>query len=186
MTDARASFPPLLASATDARHFAEEALGEWHLDGIRDEVRLLVSELVINAVLHAGTPVDVTLSSEGGRLRVEVSDGSTAQPVVRQPNPTSPTGRGLQILANLSDDWGVEVRDHGEHEGKTVWFELLVPSASPPGATSAHAGSDGAGRRRVDGSGARRLRAVGGSASRPTRASSALDDRAGDAEEPGR
>ena len=123
--EARASFPPELASATQARHFAEQVLDRWGMADVRETVRLLVSELVINAVLHAGTEVTLSLRSGTEGLLVEVADGSTSTPVVRVPSATTPTGRGLQILQTLSDDWGVDVAS----DGKTVWFTLV--SASP-------------------------------------------------------
>jgi anti-sigma regulatory factor (Ser/Thr protein kinase) len=140
VTDARGSFAPSLASATGARRFTEQVLDGWHLDDVRDVVRLLVSELVINAVLHARTAITLCLHHESGRLRVEVSDGSTMPPVLHTPGPTAPTGRGLQIVASLSDEWGVDV----QREGKTVWF--VVRSGPGPGAGGAEeAGADLAG-----------------------------------------
>jgi anti-sigma regulatory factor (Ser/Thr protein kinase) len=138
VTDARGSFAPSLASATGARRFTEQVLDGWHLDDVRDVVRLLVSELVINAVLHARTAITLCLHHESGWLRVEVSDGSTMPPVLHTPGPTAPTGRGLQIVASLSDEWGVDV----QREGKTVWFVVR----SGPGAGGAEeAGADLAG-----------------------------------------
>ncbi|HEY6533251.1 MAG TPA: ATP-binding protein [Acidimicrobiales bacterium] len=135
MTDARASFPPTLTSATDARHFAERVLDRWGLEDLRDTVRLLVSELVINAVLHAGTTITLCLRLDPDRLLVEVTDGSTSPPVLRVPGPSAPTGRGLQILASLSDEWGVDSLP----VGKTVWFAL----ASTPVAGRGDRGSLG-------------------------------------------
>ncbi len=93
-----------------------------------DRARLLVSELVINAVTHAGTECELTLRSDGRSLRVEVSDHSHDLPHVRDHLPQAISGRGLRIVAELADEWGVDQ----ESEGKTVWFEL-VPAASPVG-----------------------------------------------------
>jgi anti-sigma regulatory factor (Ser/Thr protein kinase) len=138
VTDARGSFAPSLASATGARRFTEQVLDGWHLDDVRDVVRLLVSELVINAVLHARTAITLCLHHESGRLRVEVSDGSTMPPVLHTPGPTAPTGRGLQIVASLSDEWGVDV----QREGKTVWF---VVRSGPGSGVAEDAGVDLAG-----------------------------------------
>jgi anti-sigma regulatory factor (Ser/Thr protein kinase) len=130
MTEARASFPPELTSAMEARRFSDEVLDEWGLTEARDTVRLLVSELVINAVRHAGTEVALCLRRDAGGLLIEVSDGSTAPPVVRSPTRNTPTGRGLQIVEHLSDEWGVHVGPNG----KTVWFALTqVRTAGIPG-----------------------------------------------------
>ena len=134
MPEARASFPPELSSATQARHFAEQVLDEWGLAEARETVRLLVSELVINAVLHAGTDVTLSLRSGSDGLRVAVSDGSTSAPVVQVPGPTTPTGRGLQILQNLSDNWGVDVAS----DGKTVWFTIVSAGSSGGAAAASH------------------------------------------------
>ena len=55
-----------------------------------------------------------------GNVRVAVSDGSPIEPAIRRHSMTSTTGRGLQMLASLADDWGSEVT----RSGKTVWFTL--------------------------------------------------------------
>ena len=115
-------FPAERESATAARRFAERTLHDWRCEALLESTRLLVSELVINAVLHAASPAHVRLRLADGRLRVEVSDDSPALPR-RQPfSPTAPSGRGLRIVDALASDWGVEQRDGPP--GKTVWFEL--------------------------------------------------------------
>jgi anti-sigma regulatory factor (Ser/Thr protein kinase) len=120
--------PPDTASATVARRFAERQLGDWGLPGLVDRARLLVSELVINAVIHARTESRLMLWSDGRCLRVEVSDRSPTLPRVDEYVPQAPSGRGLRIVAELADQWGVE-EGRG---GKTVWFELL-PAAPAAG-----------------------------------------------------
>lgn len=118
----RASFPPESTSAPAARHLAERTLEEWGLPELLETTRLLVSELVINAVLHARTGAELVLRTGSGRLRVEVSDGSTDVPRLQVDSPSAPTGRGLLIVDRLADTWGVDL-DPG---GKTVWFELVL------------------------------------------------------------
>jgi anti-sigma regulatory factor (Ser/Thr protein kinase) len=125
----RSTFPAELRSASEARHHAEQVLREWELDEVADAARLLISELVINAVLHAGTESELVLRCRPGHLRVEVTDGSSAVPVRRPYSPTSPSGRGLLILEDLADSWGIDVGDGS----KTVWFELAVPVADRMG-----------------------------------------------------
>lgn len=121
----RATFPAELRSASEARHHAERVLRAWQLDEVADAARLLISELVINAVLHAGTESELVLRCAPGHLRVEVTDHSRVVPVRRPYSPTATSGRGMLILEDLADAWGVEVGD----ESKTVWFELAVPAA---------------------------------------------------------
>ena len=85
---------------------------------------LLVSELVANAVLHAGTPCVVRVDVDDQRVRVEVRDEDPRLPTVKDYGPDAVTGRGLHIVESLSDRWGVD----GDERGKTVWFELDRPS----------------------------------------------------------
>jgi anti-sigma regulatory factor (Ser/Thr protein kinase) len=100
-----------------AAHFANHP----HLD----DLLLCLSEVVTNAVLHAGPPIVVEGGVVDEKVRVEVSDGSPASPLKRQPGRLSPTGRGLNLLDQLTSDWGVEVTG----QGKTVWFE--IPGTQP-------------------------------------------------------
>ncbi|WP_236653600.1 ATP-binding protein [Streptacidiphilus melanogenes] len=110
------------------RDFVRACLDErgW-LDGPGDEQRavvedvlLMTSELVTNACLHAGGPRQLVVSSTGGRLRVEVEDGTDQPPVVRAAVPAHPGGHGLRVLQRLSHAWGCEPRK----DGKAVWFEI--------------------------------------------------------------
>ncbi len=126
--EARASFPAELASAAGARHFTEATLVAWGLASVREAARLLVSELVVNGVLHACTPVSLSLGLDGSCLRVEVTDGSDEVPVRREHPPSAPTGRGMMIVDALADRWGVEVADGT----KTVWFELEAAEPTAP------------------------------------------------------
>ena len=85
-------------------------------------VTLLVSEMVTNAVLHAGTELTLRIGHEGQSVRVEVSDGSCAMPNVRPVTDDSSTGRGLWLIEELADAWGQQTRA----DGKTVWFEVAL------------------------------------------------------------
>ncbi len=85
-----------------------------------------VSELVTNAILHAGPPIWVRVRGTHEHPRVEVSDSSREPPVLPGSQPISELdddllltfGRGLDIVARCSDAWGAEIED----DGKVVWF----------------------------------------------------------------
>jgi Histidine kinase-like ATPase domain len=85
-----------------------------------DDVQLVVSELATNAVIHAGTPFSVSVSSDGSVMRIAVSDWSAIRPVMRDGSLATLSGRGLRPVAAVSSAWGV---DPGP-DGKTVWAEL--------------------------------------------------------------
>jgi anti-sigma regulatory factor (Ser/Thr protein kinase) len=118
--DVRLALRPVPASAAMARHFVEETLGAWGCDAFLDATRLLVSELVTNAVLHARTEFELILRATRTGVRVEVHDGSVAAPVVRHYEDEAMTGRGLSLVDDLAARWGVDKREGG----KSVWFEL--------------------------------------------------------------
>jgi anti-sigma regulatory factor (Ser/Thr protein kinase) len=112
-------FSPTPDAAPAAREFVV-SLGGF-VDG-DDLLRLktLASEVVTNAILHAGTPFSVVVTGDSERIRVAVRDGSVELPVKRDYGAAQPTGRGLHIVEALADRWGVET----ENGGKTVWFEM--------------------------------------------------------------
>ena len=85
-----------------------------------DDVQLVVSELATNAVIHAGTPFSVSVSSDGSVMRIGVSDWSAIRPVMRDRPPTALSGRRLRLVAAVSSAWGVDASP----VGKTVWAEL--------------------------------------------------------------
>jgi PAS domain S-box-containing protein len=97
-----------------------ELLAESDRDDLIETAVLLVSEVVTNALLHAGTSIDVAARLDDEGLRVEVGDGSMHLPVRRRYATTAGTGRGLLMLEQLVDDWGVS----RHRRGKTVWFRL--------------------------------------------------------------
>jgi anti-sigma regulatory factor (Ser/Thr protein kinase) len=118
--EARGLFGPDLESAAAARHFTERQLAAWGLLDLLDRARLLISELVVNAVSHAASPTEVVLRTDGRSLRVEVSDNSRALPRTSCPLPGAPSGRGLLIVGAVADRWGVCPHP----QGKIVWCEL--------------------------------------------------------------
>ena len=121
--------PPQAASVGEARRIVRELLAAAGRDDLSDVAQLLVSEVVTNALLHAGTDIRLRVALDGPGLRVEVEDGSSHLPVRRRYATTSGTGRGLLMLEQLVDDWGVARHD----QGKSVWF-LLASGDREPGA----------------------------------------------------
>lgn len=115
------SLPPRLEAATQARRHVRQKLVAWELDDLVDPVVLLTSEVVTNALLHAGTVITVAVRRDGQGVRVEVGDGSGVQPVQRRRSTTATTGRGVQLLESVSDGWG----SIAVGEGKLVWFRVV-------------------------------------------------------------
>ncbi|MFJ8043935.1 ATP-binding protein [Kitasatospora sp. NPDC096147] len=112
-----------------SRDFARAALADWAWPGV-DDVLLLVTELVTNAVLHGDGPLDLVLDADAHRLRVEVDDASPVLPIPREPHlPARPGGHGLFVVARTCDRWGAVPRPWG----KTVWAET---DTRPPTAGS--------------------------------------------------
>jgi anti-sigma regulatory factor (Ser/Thr protein kinase) len=110
-------------AAATARRALDSLAGELPDVPMRD-VRLLVSELVTNAVRHAnlsaGDPIDLVIDLADHTLRVEVHDpGGGFVPSAPSPDPTRPSGWGLYLVAELADRWGVD-----SAETTLVWFEL--------------------------------------------------------------
>jgi anti-sigma regulatory factor (Ser/Thr protein kinase) len=84
---------------------------------------LICSELVSNAVDHAGTMMMLRLSLGNGYLLVAVRDGSPAEPVLAARLPTASRGRGLHLVSAVAHRWGFLPA----HDGKVVWASLLIP-----------------------------------------------------------
>jgi DNA-binding NarL/FixJ family response regulator len=103
-----------------ARRFVAQALAELESDNGSDVVQLLVSELVTNAVMHAGSEADVAVILRRDVVRVEVGDRSTDIPTPRRVSPDARSGRGLWLVDQMASAWGVQERPGG----KVVWFEV--------------------------------------------------------------
>ena len=108
-----------------ARRFAVEVTEQLGGDEqAQDVVRSLVSELVTNVVLHAGTEVVITVTDGDEHVRVEVADGSPALPLQRRVDGASTTGRGMRLLRTLSVASGFEADTTVAPTGKLVWFTV--------------------------------------------------------------
>ena len=118
------TLPGTVNSPRVARAFLGHALHRWHLDGLRDVTGLLGTELVANVVTHVGRPMTLRAVLDSSRVRVELDDPSPIRPVVRHPGVNEEHGRGMLLVDQLADEWGVDWRP----DGKTVWFEFAVAS----------------------------------------------------------
>lgn len=126
---ASATFGPMGRSVATARGFVRDTLQGWGFDELVDDAVVLTSELVTNAVVHAGTSATVLCLREEDAVRVEVSD---LYPERQLDLPSAPAGmddpereggRGLLLCSTLANRWGVEYTP----TDKQVWFLLERP-----------------------------------------------------------
>src|SRR5438094_275175 len=124
------TFAPDAQAVGAARRFVADALDGRASDGRIDIARLLVSELVTNAVVHAASVVEVELTVDSNAVVVRVRDADTGPLVSRRGGGTEldEGGRGFMLVDRLADAWGTE------HSGarKTVWFRLSLDGSPLP------------------------------------------------------
>ncbi|MGW1069363.1 SpoIIE family protein phosphatase [Streptomyces aureus] len=126
---AAASFEPVGRSVATARSFVRDTLQGWGFADIVDDAVVLTSELVTNAVVHAGTSADVLCLRSDDGVRIEVADRYPEREIplqataVSMGSPDREGGRGLQLCAALARRWGVEYTP----THKQVWFQLDLP-----------------------------------------------------------
>jgi anti-sigma regulatory factor (Ser/Thr protein kinase) len=113
-----AQFPAVRTSALQARRFVSEAIADVP-EEVSDAVTLIASELASNSVRHAASAFAVRVERLPDRIRIEVEDDGGGEPNVKTPGPTDTSGRGLQIVSSLADEWGVIPKR--EAPGKIVW-----------------------------------------------------------------
>jgi anti-sigma regulatory factor (Ser/Thr protein kinase) len=116
-----------LEAAGRARRALESFSGEID-PAVHEDLRLLITELVTNAVRHAGVgpgeTLTLTISLSRETLRAEVHDiGAPFEPVAATPSVATGRGWGLVLVDRIADRWGVE----GD-AGKYVWFEIDRPA----------------------------------------------------------
>ncbi|MFE4755006.1 SpoIIE family protein phosphatase [Streptomyces mirabilis] len=123
--DAAASWdlPEGPVAAGEARKHVRHTLSEWHLDDLAMATELIASELVGNGIRHARGPFRLRLV-RGGVLTCEVSDHSLTTPRVRRARDTDEGGRGLQLVAAVSQRWGARYTS----DGKCIWAEQALPA----------------------------------------------------------
>ncbi len=116
-------------AAAQARTLTASQLAEWGLDEMAFTTELIVSELVTNAYRYGGGPIVLRLIRDG-HLICEVSDTSHTSAHLRRARITDEGGRGLFLVAQLTERWGTRYT----RDGKTIWTEQPLP---PPAASAA-------------------------------------------------
>ena len=127
---ASAAYEPEPAAVAAARRFVRETLRSWQVPDssgwLVDDAVLLTSELVTNAVVHAGTPLQVSCRLDGGEIEVSVRDSHPTRTIGEDlgaaDNAERTNGRGLMLPAALASSWGVSYA----RSAKAVWFRLAV------------------------------------------------------------
>jgi anti-sigma regulatory factor (Ser/Thr protein kinase) len=115
--------PLVPESTTKARHWVETKLGARLSEQKLYDARLVVSELVTNAVLHShGRSMKLELSEGDDSVEIAVRDDGSGTPQRQEPAAAMPSGRGLLIVDKLSEDWGAV----SQPSGKVVWARLRV------------------------------------------------------------
>jgi serine phosphatase RsbU (regulator of sigma subunit)/PAS domain-containing protein len=107
------------AIVTQARKHATDQLAAWGLDDAVFVTELTVSELVTNAIRYGQPPIQLRLIHENSTLICEVFDSSSTSPHLRRARTFDEGGRGLLLVAQLSEHWGTR---HAA-TGKTIWAE---------------------------------------------------------------
>ena len=106
------------AIVADARAQAARQLAAWGLEGVTFTTELIVSELLTNAIRHAEPPIQLRMILDGA-LSCEVSDGSSTAPHLRRADHYDEGGRGLMLVAQLTERWGCR----HTRAGKTIWAQ---------------------------------------------------------------
>lgn len=111
-------FPADIMAPATVRRFTRGVLADWQV--VPDQALVIVSELATNAVVHAGTDFEVTLTLFDGSVRIEVADTDTRFPAPAVIPSGATGGRGLMLVEALATSWGVEPA----MGSKVVWADV--------------------------------------------------------------
>ncbi|MGP4049273.1 ATP-binding SpoIIE family protein phosphatase [Streptomyces sp. 2A115] len=112
------------AVVSKARTHASDQLTAWGLEELAFTTELLVSELVTNAIRYGKSPIQLRMILQSA-LTCEVSDASSTAPHLRRARVSDEGGRGLLLVAQLTEHWGTR----HNREGKVIWAEQLIPAS---------------------------------------------------------
>ncbi len=121
---ARWELPADASIMAKCRAMVRDALGDWGLREVADDIVLIVGELLANAVRYGAAPIELALSAYPGMVVGTVTDHGAELPYLRVTRPDDEHGRGLAIVDGLVNRWGVRLLPDGR--GKCVWFVYLV------------------------------------------------------------
>lgn len=122
----RVRLRPVPDACRQVRQLVSQACASWQRTEIAATAALVATELVANVVRHAHTTMEFTMAVRDGRVWLTVRDGSRLLPRPTEPGVADPGGRGLRLVRELTESWGVlPIVD-----GKVVWTHLAAPS--PP------------------------------------------------------
>ncbi|MER6072184.1 SpoIIE family protein phosphatase [Streptomyces sp. NPDC001817] len=114
--------PPDPAAVADMRLAVSGTLDEWGLAELGFATELVLSELITNAIRYGGEPIRVRLIRDR-TLICEVADGSNTSPHLRYAATTDEGGRGLFLVSQMTERWGVRYSP----QGKVIWAEQALP-----------------------------------------------------------
>ncbi|MGW7823939.1 SpoIIE family protein phosphatase [Streptomyces puniciscabiei] len=114
--------PPDPAAVADMRLAVSAKLDEWGLTELSFATELVLSELITNAIRYGGEPIRVRLIRDR-TLLCEVADGSNTSPHLRYAATTDEGGRGLFLVSQMTERWGVRYSP----QGKVIWAEQALP-----------------------------------------------------------
>lgn len=122
--DVRVRLRPVPEACRQVRALVAQTCSAWQRSDVTPVAALVATELVANVVRHARTTMDFTLRLRDGRVILSVRDHSRLMPRTLDPGTTDAGGRGLHLIGDLADAWGVlPVTD-----GKVVWSQLTAES----------------------------------------------------------
>lgn len=121
--EARLRVAPHRHSVPEARKLLRRLMASWRMQELLDgDLELLATETVTNAVVHARTDIDVTVTYTGDAVRFDVFDRDSDLPAPKRPDLSAEGGRGLWMVATLSSTYGIE----SAVGGKRVWFTVAA------------------------------------------------------------
>jgi anti-anti-sigma regulatory factor len=113
----RVRLRPVPDACRQVRNLVGQACAAWHRADLTATASLIATELVANVVRHAHTTMEFTVGLQGGRLSMTVRDGSRRMPKPADSGPQDAGGRGLRLVRDLTEAWGVLAIP----DGKVVW-----------------------------------------------------------------